>query len=105
MSLNDTSVHPTGALGVEYAGVMNPSTASTHRADDAYASAGDLSGHVQPASNAAGEARDTIEGKPGIIESSELAPLGEDKVVDDPSLVTRATGAAKNALRSAGADV
>ena len=40
-----------------------------------------MSGHEQP--KKAEPVRDVVEGAPGVIESAELAPLGEDKVAAD----------------------
>lgn len=59
---------------------LQPSTASTDQESDAYATNATLSGHVPPAG---APKPDSVEGKPGIIETAEIAPLGEGKVVDD----------------------
>ena len=45
-----------------------------------------MSGHVPPAG---APKRDVVEGKPGVIESTELAPLGEGKVASDPATAAR----------------
>ncbi len=47
---------------------------------DPHAEQGALRGHVKPSDP---QANDSVEGKPGIIERAELAPLGEEKVADD----------------------
>ncbi|TYJ55963.1 hypothetical protein B9479_003348 [Cryptococcus floricola] len=80
-NLNDTSMSPQGVQGA-YPGVQNVIEPS------------------EPAETyvkSTGPPRDVIEGKEGVIEGSQLAPLGEDKIASDPGLVTAATAMAKKA--------
>ncbi|OCF60570.1 hypothetical protein L486_00205 [Kwoniella mangroviensis CBS 10435] len=101
-ALNDTSVHPTGAQGVA-PGIQNVSTSSTAQSDDVFATGGQLSGHSGVPTESGYEhtiskdAKDVVEGKPGVIESTELAPLGDEKVASDPGLISQATSLAKDA--------
>ncbi|RSH87469.1 hypothetical protein EHS25_003379 [Saitozyma podzolica] len=105
-NLNDVSMNPTGVQGA-YPGVANPTSASMPKASDSYATEGDLSGHTSTTTRPSdsGEGRDVIEAQPGVIESTELAPLNDEIVAPDTTLLNRATGMAKQALRSAGADI
>ncbi|ORY34060.1 hypothetical protein BCR39DRAFT_518310 [Naematelia encephala] len=92
-SYNDTSVNPQGVEGA-YAGVMN--TTETKGGDTA-AVGPDLLGDTGKEIAAK---QNVIEGGPGIIESTELAPLGEEKVAADPGLASQATKIAKDAYNS-----
>ncbi|WVQ72431.1 hypothetical protein IAR50_001983 [Cryptococcus sp. DSM 104548] len=83
-NLNDTNMSPQGVQGA-YPGVQN------------------VIERTEPAEvyvKSTGPPRDVVEGKEGVIEGSELAPLGEDKIASDPGLVTTATAMAKKAYAS-----
>ncbi|KAK1924129.1 hypothetical protein DB88DRAFT_540208 [Papiliotrema laurentii] len=94
MSLNDTSMHPTGVEAV-YPGVANPTPSNGLTISDVPSSDSQAD---KPAPEA--PKKDTIEGKPGVIESTELAPLGDGKVAADPGLVTQATILGKKAYEA-----
>jgi hypothetical protein len=55
------------------------------KASDSYATEGDLSGHTTSTTRPSdsGEGRDVIEAQPGVIESTELAPLNDEIVAPD----------------------
>jgi hypothetical protein len=55
------------------------------KASDAYATEGDLSGQTTSTTRPSdsGEGRDVIEAQPGVIESTELAPLNDEIVAPD----------------------
>ena len=69
---------------------MQPTSSSMPKASDAYATEGDLSGpQTDESSSGQGSSakgnepvRDVIEAEPGIIETTELAPIG-DKIAPD----------------------
>ncbi|WVQ80654.1 hypothetical protein IAT38_002759 [Cryptococcus sp. DSM 104549] len=103
--LNDTDVMPTGVQGA-YPGVQNVSTSSTSEPDDVFATGGSLQGHTGVPTESGYEhtiskdAKDVIEGKPGVIDSTQLAPIGDEKVSDGPGLASQATSLAKGAYES-----
>jgi hypothetical protein len=68
---NSLSVMPTGVQGV-YPGSSNFAPPPSEPVDETPSS-------TMPE----GSKGDVVEGAPGIIESTELAPLGEGKVADD----------------------
>ncbi|WWD17378.1 hypothetical protein CI109_101819 [Kwoniella shandongensis] len=104
-AFNETDVHPTGVQG-EYAGVQNVSASSGNKSEDVFATGGTLAGHTGVPTESGYEhtvsakPQDVIEGKPGVIESTELAPLGDEKVAADPGLVSQATSLAKGAYNA-----
>ncbi|KAK8864323.1 hypothetical protein IAR55_001570 [Kwoniella newhampshirensis] len=104
-AFNETDVHPTGVQGV-YAGVQNVSTSSTNKPEDVFATGGSLSGHAGVPTESGYEhtiskhPQEVVEGQPGVIESTELAPLGDEKVAADPGLVSKATAVAKDAYNA-----
>jgi hypothetical protein len=90
-------MHPTGAQAV-YPGVANvsiadhsplykahgqPSTSNANVIEDIPSKDSVAAASDDTTDAAKGPSRDTIEAKPGLIETTELAPLGEEKVVAD----------------------
>ncbi|WWC70251.1 uncharacterized protein I206_104201 [Kwoniella pini CBS 10737] len=88
--INDTSMLPTGAQGGQ-PGVQNTSTSSTGRKDDIHAIGGNMSGHsgvpvesgYEHHHNPFKHPHDSCEAEPGLIESTDLAPLNHEVVADD----------------------
>jgi hypothetical protein len=64
------------------------------KASDSYATEGDLSGHTSTTTRPSdsGEGRDVIEAQPGVIESTELAPLNDEIVAPDSELGSSPVG-------------
>lgn len=83
-SLNphETSTHSGNQPEDAYAekGPMSGHEVSSSDPTDPHATGGILSGHVKPSDP---KANDSVEGAPGVIESTELAPLGEEKIAAD----------------------
>ncbi|WWC94140.1 hypothetical protein V866_000979 [Kwoniella sp. B9012] len=104
--LNDTSMLPTSAQGSQ-PGIQNTSTSSTGRREDQFATSANMSGHSGAAmesgydrSHGHGHRRehdhepgqphnpfkhphDSCEAEPGLIESTDLAPLNHEVVAAD----------------------
>ncbi|WVW83860.1 hypothetical protein I302_105882 [Kwoniella bestiolae CBS 10118] len=96
--INDTSMLPTGAQGAQ-PGIQNTSTSSTGRKEDRFATGGTMSGHTGIPSesgythgyehdhehhhNPFKHPHDSCEAEPGLIESTDLAPLNHEVVAPD----------------------
>ncbi|WVR06979.1 hypothetical protein IAU60_004016 [Kwoniella sp. DSM 27419] len=105
-AFNETDVHPTGVQGV-YAGVQN-TTEPSDQQKDVFTTGGDVSGQTGVASEegykhpiaAPGHEQSVVEAKEGLIESTELAPLGDEKVAADPGFGSQAISAVKAAYNA-----
>ncbi|WVO16217.1 hypothetical protein L204_103888 [Cryptococcus depauperatus] len=104
-NLNDISVMPTGVQG-SYPGVQNVSESSVHQPENVSATIRKFIGRTGVPNERGYEhvindnARDVVEGEPGVIESSDLAPLGHEIIAEDPGLMTGTAAMAKNIYSS-----
>jgi hypothetical protein len=72
---------------------IQPTTSNTDEEPGAYSEANaKLLGKPPLGAEAEAAKPDSVEGKPGIIEGTELAPLGEEKLADDHTLSSAASG-------------
>lgn len=60
-----------------------PTTSNTDEPPAAYSEANAKALGKPPIGSEAESKTDSVEGKPGIIEGTELAPLGEEKLAED----------------------
>ncbi|KAI0928012.1 hypothetical protein AcW1_005393 [Taiwanofungus camphoratus] len=91
MSLNDKDTTPGGNNGVDlYPGVANPTTSSTHaNPRSQFCNRPDIQRNRARAATLAEAARNfsktagVVEGRPGIIETSNIGPLNENSNIND----------------------